>query len=247
MTDTAGTPWSGRHFEHNESSNDDGSAPPALIEVLKKFHAGDSGEADVVQEIRRSRLLIPLVARLDEAGVNDDGHTVDKSAELAIVTVIGPDGRTVLPAFTSVDAMRRWDPKARPVPADAVRVALAAASEKTDVLVLDPTSETEFVIRRPALWAVGQSRDWTPSYLDTEVHRAFQAIEDNRVLTITLARGDPQARLAGPELLVQLVLVPELAQSELDQLLDSLQHRWASDEIIATRVDSLGVKLVAAA
>lgn len=247
MSDSAGTPWSGRHFEQGESSIDDGSAPPGLIAALSKFRCGEFGEAAVVAELRRSRLLIPLIARLDVAGVNGAGQLVDKSAELAIVTVKGPDGRTVLPAFTSVDSMSRWDPKARPIPADAVRIALAAASENTDLVVLDPVSESEFVIRRPALWAIGQSRDWTPSYLDKAVRCAFDSIEDARVRALDLTPGDPAARLAGPELLVHLTLVPGLAREDLDQLLASLQQRWAADEIIATRVDSLGVKLVAEA
>jgi hypothetical protein len=244
--DSAGVPWSGRHFEHGQSSNDDGSAPAALIDVLTRFRAGHAGEADVVAELRGSRLLIPLIARLEEAATNQVGQTVDKSAELAIVTVTGPDGRNVLPAFTSVDSMRRWNAKARPVPADAVRIALAAVSENTELVVLDPGSETEFVIRRPALWAIGQSRTWSPSYLDPEVQHAFEALRDARVHTLSLASGDPRARLAGPELLVQLTLEPGLTKDDLDHLLASLAERWATDEIITTRVDSLGVKVVAA-
>jgi hypothetical protein len=42
------------------------------------------------------------------------------------VTVAAPDGRRVLPVFTSV-AIAAWDPRARPVPADGVRTALSAA------------------------------------------------------------------------------------------------------------------------
>ncbi len=243
MTDSAGTPWAGRHFEPNRSSDDDGSAPVALIDALGRFRTGEAGEAEVVAAIRLSRLLVPLVARLEEAATNDAGHTVDTSAELAIVTVTAPDGRSVLPAFSSVDAMRRWDPTARPVPADAVRVALAAASESTDLVVLDPTSDTEFVIRRPALWAIGQSREWVPCYLDDEVLTAFTAVDDSRVVAVRLAAGDPDARLAGPELLVQLTLVPGLDRLQLDDLLDTLQAEWASNPVIADRVDSLGVSV----
>ncbi len=239
MSDSAGTPWAGRQFEHNASSSDDGSAPAALLAALEAFHAGDVGEAEVVAAIRVSRLLVPLVARLDESGTNDHGHAIDKSAELAIVTVTGPDGRRVLPAFSSVDAMRRWNPAARPVPADAVRVALAAASENTELVVLDPGSETEFVIRRPAVWAIGQSRDWTPSYLDPEVRAAFMAIGDPRVLSVELSAGD----MGGPESMVRLHLTPGLDHAALDDLLATLNRAWSENAIIADRVDSLGVKL----
>ena len=84
------------------------------------------------------------------------GLAVDKTQELSIVTVAAPDGRRVLPVFTSVAAMSRWDAAARPVPADGVRTAVAASADDTDLIVIDPGSETEFVLRRPAVWAIAQ-------------------------------------------------------------------------------------------
>jgi hypothetical protein len=247
-TDSAGVPWKGRAFEHSASSDDDGSAPERLIEALRRFRSAELGEADVVDAVRDSRLLIPLVAVLGESGTNDHGHLVDKSQELSIVTVAGPDGRNVLPVFTSVAAMSHWNPKARPVPANGVRVALAAADEGTDLVVLDPTSDTEFVIRRPALWAMAQSASWLPSYLDEEILAEFMAAADGEdaVVAIQLAPGDPDARLAGAELLVQLSLAVGLDRAALDALLARLQSRWSASDLIALRVDSLAVRLVQA-
>jgi len=196
--------------------------------------------------VRESRLLIPLVAELGESGTNDHGVLVDKSQELSIVTVAGPDGRTVLPAFTSVDSMREWNPLARPVPAAAPRVALAAASEGTDLVVLDPTTDTEFVLRRPAVWALAQALPWTPSYLDPEVLQAFvdAASPEPTVRTVSLAAGDPSARLVGPELVVQLSLADGLDRAALDAVIARMQRRWSESEIIAARVDSLKVRLL---
>jgi SseB protein N-terminal domain len=247
-TDSAGVPWKGRAFEHGAPSDDDGSAPERLIEALRRFRSAELGEADVVDAVRDSRLLIPLVAVLGESGTNDHGHLVDKSQELSIVTVAGPDGRNVLPVFTSVAAMSHWNPKARPVPADGVRVALAAADEGTDLVVLDPTSDTEFVIRRPALWAMAQSASWLPSYLDEEILDEFMAAADGEdaVVAIQLAPGDPDARLEGAELLVQLSLVAGLDQPALSALLARLQSRWSKSDLIASRVDSLAVRLAQA-
>jgi hypothetical protein len=243
--DSAGVPWEGRHFEPGSNSDDDGSAPEKLIEAIRRFHAHDLGEADVVDALRESRLLIPLVAVLGDDGLTEHGH--DKSQELSIVTVEGPDGRTVLPAFTSVAAMAHWNPKARPVPATAGRVALAAASENTDLVVLDATNDTEFVIRRPALWALAQSQPWLPSYADTDVLSAFMdaAEPETAVLAVQLAPGDPGSRLAGPELIVQLTLAPGLDRAALDAVLARLQERWAASETIAERVDSMRVVLAA--
>jgi hypothetical protein len=247
-TDSAGVPWEGRSFDQSAASADDGSAPPKLLEALKRFRSRELGEAEVVDEVRASRLLIPLVAELGASGTSSSGHLVDKSQELSIVTVTGPDGRSVLPAFTSVGAMSRWNPLARPIPADGPRVALAAASEGTDLVVLDPTSDTEYAIRRPALWAMAQDERWQPSYLDEEVLAEFMAAADGEdaIVAIQLAPGDPDARLAGPELLVQLSLVPGLDDVALSALLGRAQDRWSASELIATRVDSMIVKLASA-
>ena len=246
QTDSAGTPWTGRHFEENAFSGDDGSAPERLLEALRRFRSRAAGEVEVVDAFRESRLLIPLVARVGEAGANERGILLEETAELSIVTVAGPDSRDVMPVFSSVEAMRRWNPAARPVPADAVRVALAAASEDTELVVLDATSETEFVIRRPALWAIAQSRTWLPSYLDQNVLEAFltSAEPEQAVLSVLLDAGDQDARLAGPELIVQLGLVAGLARPELDALLERLRRRWSDSTLIATRVDSLRVRVV---
>lgn len=245
--DSAGRPWAGRQFDENAFERDDGSAPRALTEALAAFRAGESGADAVVDAIRTARLLIPLVAQLGESGTTEAGHLVDKSQELAIVTVAGPDGRTVLPVFSSVSAMQRWNPKARPVPADGSRVALAAASEETDLVVLDPLSETEFVIRRPAIWAIAQEQPWIPPHRDPEVVSAFTASIGSElgVHDVALRSGDPDSRLAGEEVVVRLELAQGLTQDELDSILGRLAQRWAADDLIATRVDSLRVQLVA--
>lgn len=245
LTDSAGQPWSGRHFEQNPSSDDDGSAPPRLMEAIARFRAGKAGESEVVEAFRDSRLLIPLLAVLGEAGVNEHGKVIDKSQELSIVTVGGPDGRKVLPVFSSVAAMTAWNAKARPVPADGVRVALAAASENTDLVVLDPTSDTEFAIRRPALWAIAQQREWVPSYASPDVADEFArlASDEPAVVSTALAPGDPAARLAGPELAVQLTLIGGLDATQLSALLERLADRWSRSELVARMVDSLAITL----
>lgn len=245
-TDSAGQPWAGRSFGQTAFAGDDGTAPAQLSDALRRFRRHEAGEAAVVDAVRNSRLLIPLVAALGEAGLNEHGVTLDKSAELSIVTVAGPDGRNVLPVFSSVETMRHWNPTARPVPADGTRVALAAADEATDVVVLDATSSTEFTIRRPALWALAQSLPWSPSYSDPEVAAEFvaSAAAEAQVVDVTLAAGDPDALLRGPELVVQLALRPGLDQAALTGLLERLQGKWASSELVASRVDSLEVRLV---
>ncbi|QYH36437.1 SseB family protein [Salinibacterium sp. M195] len=247
-TDSAGVPWAGRSFEPNPAPDDDGTAPATLLAAITRFHQGDSGEADVVDVIRESRFLIPLLAKAGETTTSDAGLTIDKTQELSIVTVTGPDGRAVLPVFTSVEAMSKWNPVARPVPAAGTRVALAAASENTDLVVIDPLSDTEFVIRRPALWSIAQSTPWIPSFLRTDVRDEFaaSAANEENVADVQLLPGDPGARLQGPELIVQIAMRPGLDKEALDATMDRLREHWAASELIAQSVDSLAMQVVRA-
>ncbi|CAN5447564.1 hypothetical protein BH10ACT6_BH10ACT6_11340 [soil metagenome] len=243
--DSAGIPFAGRAFHENPGAGDDGTAPPRLLEALRRFRARELGAAEVVSALHGERLLIPLVTVRGDQGIGAGGQLVDKTQELSIVTVAGPDGRSVLPAFTSVGALQLWDAAARPIPIDAARVALAAASDGTPLIVIDPASDTEFAVRSTAFEAVATGAAWTPCFDDEAVLDAFVATGavEEALRGIQLAPGDPDARLTGPELLVQLSVRSGLAQAELDALLGRLQRAWAADPVIAQRVDSIGVKL----
>ena len=247
--DSAGHPWAGRTFDAHDTAfaEDDGLADEPLVAAIRALPEGGSPAA-VVDALRTARLLIPLVAEAGDLGETPDGRLVDKTQELSIVTVAGPDGRTVMPAFTSVAAMQAWDPTARPIPVESRRVAMAAASEDTQLVVLDPTSDTEHVLRRPAVWALGQDLPWTPCTEDPEVAAAFAASVDGEpaVARVELSPGDPLGRFAGPELTVGLGLLAGLDREQVTELVGRLQQRWSADPVIAERVDSMRVALRAA-
>ncbi|ROP73129.1 type III secretion system (T3SS) SseB-like protein [Frigoribacterium sp. PhB107] len=248
--DSAGRPFAGRTFEHHDTAHagDDGSADPRLLEALVRFGAGGLPEHEVVDALRPARLLIPLVAVAGEEGLDDLGRRVDKTQELSIVTVAGPDGRAVLPAFTSVEALSRWDAAARPVPVDARRVALAAVAESTEHLVLDPGSPTEFGVRRPALWAVAQDLPWVPAHADEAVLQAFLAAstDEEALVGLAISPGYRGARLGTPEIVVRLAVRAGLDQGQLGELLQRLQASWQADPLILDRVDSMSVSVVPA-
>jgi hypothetical protein len=193
-------------------------------------------------------VLIPLLAHAGEVGVAADGHLVDKTQELSIVTVAGPDGRKVLPAFTSVQTLAAWDPQARPVPAAGPRVALAAVSEQTELIVIDPASPTEFVLRRPAVFALAQGEPWRSPERDPAVRAAFERsrADEADVLGLELIPGDPQHRMRAAELAIRLRLRDGLDQAALQALTSRLSSRWAASPAIATSVDSLALQLVRA-
>jgi hypothetical protein len=247
-TDSAGQPWAGRSFDANFFAGDAGEAPERLIEALRRFRAAELAQEDVLDAVREVRLLVPLVAHAGETGVDAHGRRFDKTQELSLVTVGAPDGRRVLPVFTSTEAMAAWNPAARPIPASARRAALAAAGEETPLMVLDPTSDTEFVFRRPMLRAIAEGTPWAHPSVASNIAEAFEKsiVSSSAVRSVRLSDGDPDARMAGPQVIVELGLVPDLTRIELDEVLAYLQRSWQTSELIASEVDSLGVKLVEA-
>ncbi len=126
--------------------------------------AGAGDEAAVVASLATARVFVPILATLAEEGDGVADLHADKQADMALVTLKAPDGRTAMPVFTSAASLAAWHPEARPVAVYAARAALSAVAEGAELLVLDPGSPITFVVRRPAVWALAQQRDWTPSY-----------------------------------------------------------------------------------
>lgn len=246
--DSAGVPWEGRAFEPNAWAGDDGTADVRLIESIAALRAGHARSESVVDALRHARVLIPLLADLGESGVGAHGQTVDKSADLSIVTVQTPDGQTGLPVFSSVDAMKTWNPKARPVPTSAVKAALAAAAEGNTRMILDPMAPTEFVLRRPMIAALAQDHPWSSPEEDQRVVDAFaKALTGiEHLVDWKLAAGDPLCLLASSEVELTLLLPEGLTHETIDEMLQAIAKALAESSDIAEYVDSLRVKLAAA-
>jgi hypothetical protein len=247
FSDSAGVPWEGRELEENRFAGDDGSAPEQFLTAISGFRAGELGQAAVVDVLRVSRLLVPLLAQLGESEIGANGLKVDKSAELSIVTVKSPDDQDALVVFTSVAAMQRWNPSSRPVPTDAIRVCLAAASQLSTRVVVDPGSDTEFVIRRPAIARIAQSLDWQPAEQNPEVRAVVRdsVTNESQVIDFELSSADPEAKLAGAELQVALKLVNGSSPADVRELLERVSKRWSESEAFASAVDSVSIKLLA--
>ena len=245
FTDSAGTPWEGRSFDSNSFADDDGKAPPELIEAIAAFRAGEVGAEAVIDQIRVSRLLVPLLANIGESEIGAHGQNVDKSAELSIVTVKSPDDQDSLVVFSSVEAMGRWNKASRPVPTYAIRIALAAASQMSTRVVLDPGSDTEFVVRRPAIAKIAQSLPWLPPERNDAVLKVLQdsIAGETLVLKIEASTADPQSRLLGSELQVSIQLEPKAEPAVVRELIDRISSNWSESEEFALAVDSIAIKL----
>ena len=239
--DSAGTPWEGREFSQNNWSQDDGSTPEVLAQAL----AGELDKSKFFQALSQSRLLVPLLAELGESGVGAHGQTVDKSADLAIVAVSTPDGKTAIPVFSSVSEMTAWNSAARPVPVEAPKLAIAAVSEGHDRVVVDPAGRA-IGIRRPALAALAQGLEWLPPQLsDAVIEMVNQAASKQpRIKSVQVFDADPTGQLLKPELGMEVALEPGLAPQELQEVLALFGTDLQTQEFLK-QVDSVTFKLVA--
>jgi hypothetical protein len=241
FTDSAGVPWEGRSFEANNFSTDNGETPESLIPILADKPVS---KAAIVEALKGSRLLIPLIAELGEGEVGPNGLLVEKSADLAIVAVATPDGQSAIPAFTSVGEMSKWNSNARPVPVTAEKVCLAAAGEGHNRVVLNPSSSA-IVLRRPQLAAIAQGSIWRPPHLSEAVRQKVLLATKKHLMisSVDLFDGDPESNLAGAELTIQLGFKPGLTADSLREILTDLASQWQVPEFMES-VDSFGLKVV---
>ncbi|MEY2900284.1 MAG: hypothetical protein RL247_450 [Actinomycetota bacterium] len=254
--DSAGQSFEGRSFEPNPFAGDTGEADRALIAALEAFHTNEVSREKreelaeaVVDALGAARILIPLIAHAGDYGLTDDGRVVEKTQELSVVHVEGPDGRPVAPVFSSVAALTAWKPDARPIPVDAARAAIAAASDGLASMILDPGAKLAFSLRRGALRCLAQSLPYVSAVRDQQVLEAIglgvqaggSAIESH-----TLRSGDPRRQMAGPEIVVDFVVKAGLDQAAITELVAAMNEEWNAQPVIAERVDGLGVKLVSA-
>jgi hypothetical protein len=268
--DSAGQPWAGRSLSGDDAKvhsfeDDDGTADAGYLAALAELLSGSGTEAGVVASLATARVFVPILAQLAEEG---EGHADahgdplhgDKQADMALVTLKAPDGRTAMPVFTSSAALQAWHPDARPVAVYAARAALSAVAEGAELLVLDPGSDVTFVVRRPAVWALAQQRTWTPSYADPVLAQSLgdAAVGFPAVRRVEIHPGGGVASLtadgrqlpgggSGPELRVLLYLEDGLGAAGVQSIVAGLNSAWARNEMFAERVDSIEVKLQRAA
>ena len=245
-TDSSGVPWEGREFHANPHAGDDGTTPEAVATALLAFRDGSGTLTDLAAALADSRALIPLVTHAGDDFDADHPVMEDKVQELAVVTLAGPNGEKVFPAFTSVDAMRAWNADARPIPIELRRVCLAAAGEGADRVVVNPGTD-QIVIRRPLVWTIAQGQPivmpWESVELLEELRRAFAGVE--HLQGITIAAGDPTASGNGPHVRLVISLPGGLPEDAVKTLLAEVHKRAAATEMLVNAVDSVEIQLLA--
>jgi hypothetical protein len=184
---------------------DHGAADPQVAAALAAYLAGQGSEQAALCALVGARLLVPVIAVLaadavplaaDAAPPAADHATSapaagDKNSEMMLPKLIGQDGRPAVLAFTCLDALARWRPDARPVPAEAHRVWRAAVADGCAV-VIDVAGPVPLAVEGARLAALAAGQPVPPLHEDPDVHAAVAAAVAGEpdIAGFSLAAGD---------------------------------------------------------
>ncbi|MFE3604034.1 SseB family protein [Streptomyces sp. NPDC059096] len=208
-------------------SDDDGTADPALTAALAAWAEDRAAHGPVLAALRTARLLVPVVAVLGDVEEDENGLRREKTSDMAVPTLRAGD-RRALPAFTSVEALGRWDPGARPVAVPLHQALQAAAHERADTVVLDLAGPVPYEITGPALLALAEGRTGTGPLDDPAVTAAVRAAvaAEPAVVRAYLGPGSADGTLA---LLLDAAVPPAEAAGRVARAL-------ADDDVLRARL-----------
>ena len=156
---TAPVPEPLRQIPDPGFAGDTGAVPPALAAALTAYAADPAAAwSRVLEALRESRLLVPVVAVLGEVEHDEAGLAREKTSDMAAVLLQGQDGRLALLAFTGTASLEGWRPEARPVPVPARVAAQSALQEGAAALVVDVAGPATLVVEGEDL--EGLARGW---------------------------------------------------------------------------------------
>jgi SseB protein N-terminal domain len=210
---------------NSASANDDGAADPVLARALAGGEEA-AGPARISAALIGARLLVPIAAAPSGG---------EHGAQLALISMIGRDGRRALPAFTSVDALSRWRGEARPVPVPAQRAAAAAYEEEAVALILDVAGPIPHWVTGSRLAALAEGRAWQPAHDDEQVAAAVRG--HLQVLAGTAVAGYVRPS-ENADAVVILVPATDSARAQVNSVARALATRLSTDPLLRARLDT---------
>ncbi|HSZ45802.1 MAG TPA: SseB family protein [Streptosporangiaceae bacterium] len=217
--------------------SDRGEADQTVAAALAAFAAGTGSEQAALTALASSRLLVPIVA---VASGERDENGAEKSSEMAAPAIVGADGRRALPAFTSMDSLRRWKADARPVPVPALGVWQSAAGE-SQAVIIDIAGPVQLAVEGARLAALAGGAAVPPLHQDPDVHAVVAAVAAARPVGIRIRIGPPQG--AG-DLTIELApadpgagdpIPPAVAEEIANEIADRLADRLAAGIALVVR------------
>jgi SseB protein N-terminal domain len=211
----------GQQFRH-----DDGAADPRVAEALAAYLEGKGSEQAALVALSAARLLVPVVAVLADGSVpaRDGSAQGDKNSEMVLPTLIGQDGRPAVLAFTCLDALVRWRPNARPVPAESDRVWRAAVADGCAV-VIDVAGPVPLAVEGTRLAALAAAQPVPCLHEDADVRAEVEAAVagESAIAGFSLAAGSAD----GTDLAIRLILATRDWQPVVDRTANSIAGRLA--------------------
>lgn len=214
---------------------DDGSADAHLQNLLQAYSHGEVSLVSVVSYLATCRVLVPVLSPTVEKDVQMSHKVVSNG----IGILQAPDGRSVLPVFTSLDALKTWHPQARPVPNVMQKVALAAVSEYWPLIILDPAGPVPIELPRPAVWAIAKGQEWVPAIASGQVNAELLE-ELEKLVDLVSELSEVQVREGKrSEIAVWLFFEKGMTKSQLELALWRIKEFIAHSTLVGERVDSL--------
>ncbi len=206
----------GQQFRH-----DDGAADPRVAQALSAYLAGKGSEQAALIALSAARLLVPVVAVLADGSTSAQG---DKNSEMVLPTLIGQDGRPAVLAFTCLDALTRWRPSARPVPAEADRVWRAAVADGCAV-VIDVAGPVPLAVEGDRLAALAAGHPVPLAHEDADVRAQVEAAvaAEPGIAGFSLAASSADEA----DLAIRLILATRDWQPVVDRAANSIAARLA--------------------
>jgi hypothetical protein len=189
---------------------DRGEADPKVAQALDDWDSGQITEREMLETIRGSRVLVPVVA----VAMKGVGGESGKQTDMAIPRLVGKDGRAAMMAFTSVDSLSDWEPDARPVPMPA-RQACEAAIAEDCALVVDVGGPVQVTLEGARLNAIANGEPVPPAHEDPDVRAIVESVA-------TLVALTPEE---GRDVVVEVRAASEDEASETAQAITSLLGR----------------------
>jgi hypothetical protein len=197
---------------------DSGEPDPAVARALADYAAGTGSEHAVLSALAGARLLVPVMAvradHLAEDSARRDDHAHEgndppswrppparatgrvrrgeKATETAVPLIVGRDGRPALPAFTCLDAVRRWRAEARPVPVPASSV-WQSAVDQSQAVVIDLAGPVPLPVEGARLAALASGSPVPRLHEDPDVHAIVAAVAAEWPPGIRVRLGPPPA------------------------------------------------------
>jgi hypothetical protein len=142
------------------SRDDDGRPDARLADALAAWRTSPTAaaRAEVLAALAGARVFLALAARSTGTGVSaTTGLVEERGAEMALLSMVRPDGARALPVFADGHLVQRWRPEARPVPVPGPLACATAVDDGAGALLLDPLGAA-LVVPQPEMIALAHGR-----------------------------------------------------------------------------------------